>query len=227
MNPLADKFRASSGEIIKEWSNLPFRNADLDVVLDFGCAKAKYLRQLASINTNINYLGVEIREEVANYVNSKAKDENVDKNLFVIGGYAAETLLPDISRASNEANICIRALNILHPDPWIKKKHLKRRIVNVDFVKLLETYLPRGTAILLQTDVKDLHEYHREIFEENSVRYLFSDTKEHTDPHFELYMGDVLTDRHRAVMNNEGSIYRAVLLEQESLGTDSKTRIEK
>ena len=184
------------------------------MILDLGCAKAKYLRHLASLNVNMNYLGIEIREEVAEYANLKAKEEGLG-NFHVIGGFAAESVLPDVSRCVQDADVKLRALNVFHPDPWVKKKHIKRRIVNSSFVRLLETYLPRDTAILLQTDVLDLHEYHREVFQENSKRYLFTDDEEHVVPCFETYMGDVLTDRHRAVLNNDGDIYRAVLLERE------------
>ena len=184
------------------------------MILDIGCAKAKYLRHLASLNVNMNYLGIEIREEVAEYSNLKAKEEGLE-NFHVIGGFAAESVLPDLTRCAQDADVKLRALNIFHPDPWVKKKHIKRRIVNSSFVRLLETYLPRDTAILLQTDVLDLHEYHREVFQESSKRYLFTDDEEHVAPCFETYMGDVLTDRHRAVLNNDGDIYRAVLLERE------------
>jgi tRNA (guanine-N7-)-methyltransferase len=181
-----------------------------------GCAKAKYLRELASLNDeNINYLGIEIREEVADYVNCKAKEENVDGNLYVIGGYSAESLLPDITRCVREKkDVKIRALHIFHPDPWLKTRHLKRRIINPSFVRLLETHLPQGTAILLQTDVAELHEYHREVFEQNSKRYKFTDSEKHVQPCFDMYMKDVLTDRHRAVLNNGGEIFRSVLLEK-------------
>mgnify|MGYP002845098985 FL=1 len=184
------------------------------MILDIGCAKAKYLRHLASLNVNMNYLGIEIREEVAEYANFKAKEEGLE-NFHVIGGFAAESVLPDLTRCAQDADVKLRALNIFHPDPWVKKKHIKRRIVNSSFVRLLETYLPRDTAILLQTDVLDLHEYHREVFQESSKRYLFTDDEDHVAPCFETYMGDVLTDRHLAVLNNDGDIYRAVLLEHE------------
>ena len=184
------------------------------MILDLGCAKAKYLRHLASLNVNMNYLGIEIREEVADYANRKAKEEGLD-NFHVIGGFAAESVLPDVTRCIKNADVKLSALNVFHPDPWIKKRHIKRRIINSSFVRLLETHLPRDTAILLQTDVSDLHEYHRNIFQENSKRYIFTDCEEHVAPCFETYMGDVLTDRHLAVVNNNGEIYRAILSERE------------
>ena len=234
VNPLADKFQAPIGAFMSNWSEIPFEDGRKDrtlrsfstgpyqhththtstVILDLGCAKAKYLRHLASLNVNMNYLGIEIREEVAEYANLKAKEEGLG-NFHVIGGFAAESVLPDVTRCVQDADVKLRALNVFHPDPWVKKKHIKRRIVNSSFVRLLETYLPRDTAILLQTDVSDLHEYHREVFQENSKRYLFTDDEEHVAPCFETYMGDVLTDRHRAVLNNDGDIYRAVLLERD------------
>jgi tRNA G46 methylase TrmB len=52
----------------------------------------------------------------------------------------------------------VAAVLNLHPDPWLKKKHKKRRILTEDFVRTLASVLPAGGEMLLQTDVEELME---------------------------------------------------------------------
>ena len=71
---------------------------------------------------------------------------------------------------------------ILHPDPWQKKKHKKRRIVQQDFLDALSRVLKRNGTIILSTDEKNmkswiLEQFHiREDFEWqiNHIKEIFN-----------------------------------------------------
>jgi tRNA (guanine-N7-)-methyltransferase len=44
---------------------------------------------------------------------------------------------------------------ILHPDPWPKTRHHKRRLINVEFLQLLSNKMAPGKKLLIVTDHKD------------------------------------------------------------------------
>ena len=45
------------------------------------------------------------------------------------------------------------------PDPWFKKKHYKRRVIQPDFIQLFSTLMKKGSLIFIKTDVKELFDY--------------------------------------------------------------------
>ena len=45
------------------------------------------------------------------------------------------------------------------PDPWFKKRHYKRRVIQVEFINLLSNSMRKGALIFVKTDVKDLFHY--------------------------------------------------------------------
>ena len=49
-------------------------------------------------------------------------------------------------------NVKFSQIWILHPDPWPKAKHEKRRLLNTDFLNLLSKYLEQNGQIIIGTD---------------------------------------------------------------------------
>ena len=53
----------------------------------------------------------------------------------------------------------LKSISFNFPDPWFKKRHYKRRIIQPEFINILSNSLQKGTLIFIKTDVKDLFDY--------------------------------------------------------------------
>ena len=53
----------------------------------------------------------------------------------------------------------VKSITFNFPDPWFKKRHYKRRVIQPEFINVLSKSLKKGTLIFIKTDVKDLFDY--------------------------------------------------------------------
>ena len=135
--------------------NEMFGDSKLNLHLDIGCAAGEFLFESALINTNWNYLGIEIREKLVK--NAKLKViEREFKNLYFVFGNA-HNILKDVQSKFIFKNL--KSISFNFPDPWFKKRHYKRRVIQPEFIDFLSNSLQKGTLIFIKTDVKDLFSY--------------------------------------------------------------------
>ena len=152
VNPLSKNF----DEIERIPSSIEmFDNPKLNLHLDIGCAAGEFLFDLALVNTNWNYLGIEIRERLVKTAKLKVRDRNIKNLYFVFGN--ANKILNDFHSKFIIKNL--RSISFYFPDPWFKKRHHKRRVVQPDFINILSNSMQKGSLIFIKTDVKDLFEY--------------------------------------------------------------------
>ena len=152
VNPLSSNFNQI--ERIPSLSDM-FGNSKLNLHLDIGCAAGEFLFDLALVNTNWNYLGIEIREKLVKNAKSKVIEREI-KNLYFIFGNA-NNILNDVQSKFIIKNL--KSLSFNFPDPWFKKRHHKRRVIQPEFINILSDLLQKGTLIFIKTDVKDLFDY--------------------------------------------------------------------
>jgi len=160
VNPLAPFYRFTPKPIrIEE----VFANPQLPLHLDIGCARGRFVLKMAEIFPDYNFLGVEIREPLVEEANRLAREKNLtnlhyefNNATYSLGGLL-ENLPADV----------LQTVTIQFPDPWYKKKHAKRRMVNDDLVKTIVEHLKVAERIFIQTDVDFLAEEMFEIFRAN------------------------------------------------------------
>jgi len=140
-----------------DWSE-HFANALPPDILDIGCGRGKFLLELAFNNPSENHLGIEVRPLPAEWLKNVISGESFS-NVSVIR-YSVVNGLPFISDNS------ISKVFYLFPDPWQKKKHIKRRAFNLNFVQEIYRILKNGDALYLATDVLEIDEYHKEVLKE-------------------------------------------------------------
>ena len=152
VNPLSRNFNE-----IKRISPLKemFGDSKLNLHLDIGCASGEFLFDLALVNTNWNYLGIEIRERLVNTAKLKVRERNI-KNLFFEFGNA-NNILNDVQNKFIFKKA--KSISINFPDPWFKKRHYKRRLIQPEFINMLSHSLRIGSLIFIKTDVQDLFDY--------------------------------------------------------------------
>jgi len=152
VNPLSSNFNQI--ERIPSLSEM-FGDSKLNLHLDIGCAAGEFLFDLALVNTSWNYLGIEIREKLVKNAKLKVLESEI-KNLYFIFGNA-NNILNDVQSKFILKNL--KSLSFNFPDPWFKKKHYKRRVIQPEFINILSNSLQKNTLIFIKTDVRDLFDY--------------------------------------------------------------------
>ena len=152
VNPLSSNFNQI--ERIPSLSEM-FGDSKSNLHLDIGCAAGEFLFDLALVNTSWNYLGIEIREKLVKNAKLKVLEREI-KNLYFIFGNA-NNILNDVQSKFIIKNL--KSLSFNFPDPWFKKRHHKRRVIQPEFINILSNSLHSGTLIFIKTDVKDLFDY--------------------------------------------------------------------
>tara|TARA_B100000886_G_scaffold168439_1_gene115258 strand:+ start:299 stop:934 length:636 start_codon:yes stop_codon:yes gene_type:complete len=152
VNPLNKNF--------KEIEKIPpliemFGDSKLNLHLDIGCAGGKFLFDLALVNNRWNYLGIEIRERLVRTAKLKVQEREIQNLYFIFGN--AHNILKDVQCKFITENV--KSISFNFPDPWFKKKHYKRRVIQPEFINILSNSLQKGSLILIKTDVKDLFSY--------------------------------------------------------------------
>ena len=152
VNPLSNNFH-----LIERIPSLieMFDDSKLNLHLDIGCAGGDYLFDLALVNTNWNYLGIEIRERLIKTAKLRAKEKEI-KNLYFLFGNA-NNILNDFH--SEFLIKKLKSISFNFPDPWFKKRHYKRRVIQSEFINNLSKLMEKESLIFIKTDVEDLFEY--------------------------------------------------------------------
>ena len=152
VNPLSRNF--NEVERIPSLTEM-FDDPYLNLHLDIGCAAGDYLFDLALVNKSWNYLGIEIREKLVRTAKLKVREREI-KNLYFISGNA-HNILNDVQSKLIIRNL--KSISFNFPDPWFKKRHYKRRVIQPEFINILSNSLQKGSLIFIKTDVKDLFDY--------------------------------------------------------------------
>lgn len=114
-------------------------------VLEIGFGMGITTADIATSHPDTNYLGVEVHPPgVGNLCN--LLDERQLSNVRVLQHDAVEVLNHMIARSS------LAGVHIYFPDPWHKKRHNKRRLVQPPLVALLASRLAPGGYLHLATD---------------------------------------------------------------------------
>jgi len=132
-----------------------FGDSKLNLHLDIGCASGEFLFDLALVNTSWNYLGMEIREKLSKTAKEKVREKEIKNLYFVFGN--ANNILNDVQSKFIIKNL--KSISFNFPDPWFKKRHHKRRVIQPELINMLSKSLQKGSLIFIKTDVKDLFNY--------------------------------------------------------------------
>ncbi|CAI5725096.1 unnamed protein product [Peronospora effusa] len=192
VNPLSMVYRQPVE--IPNWTQC-FADTSLPIHLDIGCARGKYLMDVAmSQATERNFVGVEIRRNVLQEAEREAEQRGLKNLAFVHANMNIHQI-----KLLQSLPAPVTSVSIFHPDPWMKKRHIKRRLVTQEFVEEMARQLANGTPIFVQTDVEELFAYMVEIFEMSRL-YDFA-------AHYENPLG-IPTDREKFVSKEGGDIFR-------------------
>tara|TARA_B110000093_G_C12854463_1_gene360733 strand:+ start:285 stop:980 length:696 start_codon:yes stop_codon:yes gene_type:complete len=132
-----------------------------NVTLEVGFGNGDSLLEMAIQQPNQNFLGIEVYEAgVGRLINEANKNQLV--NLKIIKDDAVEVLNNNIPDDS------ISHFQLFFPDPWHKKRHHKRRIVQTSFLDLLTKKLKNNGIVHIATDWENYAEHIIEALESHS-----------------------------------------------------------
>ncbi len=138
VNPLGAAFTDFRGK-------RPQLPADREVELEIGCADAQFLFERAALDASRAYLGLEIREELVDAVNAEAAVRGAPvQAVFCNANRHMPALFDDAS---------IDRVYVNFPDPWFKRRHEKRRMIDDELGVQIARVLKPGGDLFVQTDV--------------------------------------------------------------------------
>jgi len=133
---------------------------DQPVVAEIGFGNGETLVQLAAANPDQNFLGIEVHEPGVGHCLLKAKEAGIE-NLRIIAHDAIDVLTHQVRPRS------LSRLNLYFPDPWPKKRHHKRRIVQPAFLDLVADRLVDGGTLNIATDWANYAEHIDEVLSQS------------------------------------------------------------
>ena len=131
-------------------------------ILEIGFGNGESLVQMASADSASDYLGIEVHDPGIGHCLIAAHQAEVT-NLKLIAHDAIEVLELQIPMTS------LARINLYFPDPWPKKRHHKRRIVQPDFLELCASRLESKASLHIATDWANYAEHIDEVLAESSL----------------------------------------------------------
>ncbi|QIR15176.1 tRNA (guanosine(46)-N7)-methyltransferase TrmB [Shewanella aestuarii] len=129
---------------------------DADTVLEIGFGMGASLVQMAQAAPDVNYIGIEVHKPGIGTCLSDAGAAGIT-NLRVYHHDAMEVLEHSIADGS------LARVQLFFPDPWHKKRHHKRRIVQPEFAQLIRRKLKVGGVFHMATDWENYSEHMLEV----------------------------------------------------------------
>ncbi len=198
VNPLSHKYQQPIDP--PHWDKI-YANLDQPLHLDIGCGRGHFLLQMAQAQPDWNFLGLEIREPLVEQANLW-RDEAGLTNLHYLFCNANNSLQPVLSTYPEQ---CLQRVTIQFPDPWFKKRHQKRRVVQPELVEEIAHYLRPDGVVFLQSDVEAVLVEMGDRFQEHPA-FVHSGPA----PYLNENPLPVFTEREQSTISRGEPVYRAL-----------------
>ena len=162
--PTRDDLIEKNFELRGKWNSF-FKN-DNPIVLELGCGKGEYTTELAKLNPNKNYIGIDIKGARI----WKGAKESIQNNLNNVCFIRTQIELIDKIFFKQE----ISEIWITFPDPQQKIQRKKHRLTNFVFMSMYKKILKKGGVVNLKTDSEFLHGYTLGVIEGMGIDPIFS-----------------------------------------------------
>ena len=116
--------------------------------IEIGTGKGTFLAEEACRRNEVNFLGLERASRYWRHASDRLRRRGCENARVVLAeaGYFLAGFVPDAA---------IRAVHVHFPDPWPKKRHHKRRLIQSSFVREIERVLESGGRLQIVTDHAD------------------------------------------------------------------------
>ena len=198
VNPLTIKFQQPI--VPPNWQEI-YTRLDCPWHLDIGCARGEFLLKMAQQYPGVNYLGIEIRRQLVELANQDRDNLSLTNLHYLFGNInsSAAVLLESLPKNS------LKRVSVQFPDPWFKKRHNKRRVIQPDLVAVIVKHLAFEGEIFLQSDIEEVAIEMRDRFAANSLV-----TQQHSSTWLERNPLPVPTEREIYVLGQDLPVYRVL-----------------
>lgn len=121
-----------------------------ECILEIGFGNGEHVRDLALNNAGATIIGAEPFENGVAALLSAVTDSETNN---ILPEYKNIQIWPDDVRILlHESDKKFNQVWVLHPDPWPKARHVKRRLLSAEFLNMLATHLSDDGKIIIGTD---------------------------------------------------------------------------
>tara|TARA_B100001996_G_scaffold29894_1_gene22787 strand:- start:806 stop:1453 length:648 start_codon:yes stop_codon:yes gene_type:complete len=202
VNPLSQFFQLPLSLPSK---SILFKESQYPIHLDIGSAKGEFLIELASKFPKWNFLGLEIREALVS--SSERKRQKLElqnlRFLYCNVNVSLDEWLSDLAFAQ------LKRVSIQFPDPWFKRKHIKRRVLKTTLLNSIARHMSKDGELFIQSDILNLIESMTSVIESSKYfdrRYIKGVKWLDENPY------EASTDRESFVLKKNLPIYRAMYI---------------
>lgn len=135
------------------------------IYLELGCGRGKFLSTSAQLNPKINYIGIDLKDEVMIYTLRKLKDAEIENGRIIPMNIMR---MDGVFGPSEIDRIYINFCN-----PWPKLRHNKRRLTHTGFLNMYKKFLKPESEIWFKTDDRGLFEDSRVYFDECGFEIIY------------------------------------------------------
>lgn len=146
-----------------------FFGNDKPIYLELGCGKGTFMAVHASENPDINYIAIDIKDEVLGLAKRNIEKAYEEKNRKTDNVKLMAQEIGLISEILSEEDVVSR-IYINFCNPWPKEKHKKRRLTHMRQLEQYKTFLKSEGEIYFKTDDDELFEESLEYFNEAGFR---------------------------------------------------------
>lgn len=137
---------AAPGEAFPDWRADFARAGEQRLELEIGPGHGHFALDHAAAHPEIDLVVIETRRADVELIRQRARKRGLDNLLAFLGD--AKLLVPRFFPPRS-----LQAVHVHFPDPWWKKRHHKRRLVDVELAVLLRSLLVEGGEVDFRTDV--------------------------------------------------------------------------
>lgn len=157
------------------------------VTLEIGFGNGETLAKDAAAAPDKNFLGIEVHQPGVGRLLMQAEKLEL-QNVRLMCHDAVEVLSRQLARAS------IDQVNIFFPDPWPKKRHHKRRLIQEPFLLILHRVMSAGAGLHIATDWQAYAEHIYATLESSAI---FENTMPGSGIEAALHSGSTLREETR------------------------------
>lgn len=182
---------------------------DHPVEVEVGIGKGLFLLNACQACLGVNFLGIEILRKYQLFAATRFAKRGL-KNVRLVKADAREFLRDFVAEDS------FQAIHVYFPDPWWKKRHLKRRLFTANFAEQCQRTLRPGGRLYIVTDVADYFAVISDLLRQHTRLKLLPPGADATRLAFDSKEPtldfDYLTNFERKFRQEGRAIYRAVYL---------------
>src|SRR4051794_16295810 len=145
------------------WAEL-FGNAN-PIELEIGMGKATFLTDQAKARPEVNFFGIEYARWFWRYASDRLRRNKCDnaRTARAEAMFFLEEHVPDDS---------VAVMHVYFPDPWPKKRHHKRRLVQEKFIQQVQRVLVPTGRVQIVTDHQDYFEQIEGVVQKSTLRVI-------------------------------------------------------